>query len=247
MQFALVENVASEPKPGLRGTCRNCGTPMVAKCGRHKLWHWAHKSLLHCDSWWESETEWHREWKNKFPKEWHEIIHFDPETGEKHIADVKTARGLIVEFQHSAMKFEELKSREQFYEKMVWVVDGCRGDLNAGHFRLGLAGPTSVNPDTYLLSWYSTSKLFEDWMQATKPVFLDFGSEDLWRLVSFNSATKKGVVELIGRECLVGDITEGRPLAQIGPAELSSNLTPPLPPQADSPQLSFWSGGPGLK
>jgi hypothetical protein len=247
MQFALVENVVSESKPGLNGTCKYCGTSMVPKCGRHKIWHWAHKSLVPCDTWLETETAWHREWKNKFNKEWQEIIHFDTETGEKHIADVKTDRGLIVEFQHSAMKFEELESREQFYKNMVWIVDGCRSDQNAFLFDQGLAGPISVNPDTYSLQWFGSSKIFEDWMQATKPVFLDFGSENLWRLVSFNSATKKGVVELIGRECLVGDITEGRPLAQIGPAELSSNLTPPLPPQADSPQLSLWAGGPGLK
>ena len=216
---------------------------MVPKCGRHKIWHWAHKSLVPCDTWLETETAWHREWKNKFNKEWQEIIHFDTETGEKHIADVKTDRGLIVEFQHSAMKFEELESREQFYKNMVWIVDGCRSDQNAFLFGQGLADPISVNPDAYSLQWFGTSKIFEDWMQATKPVFLDFGSDVLWRLVSFNSATKKGVVEQIGREYLVGNITEGRPLPQIGPAELSSNLTPPLPPQADSPQLSLWAGG----
>jgi competence protein CoiA len=245
MQFALVENVASGPKPGLRGTCKSCGTPMIAKCGRHKLWHWAHKNLVHCDPWWESETAWHREWKNKFPEEWQEIIHFDPETGEKHIADVKTDRGLIVEFQHSAMKFEELESREQFYKNMIWIVDGCRGELDAPAFRLGLAAPISENPDAYSLQWWSRSKLFENWMQATRPVFMDFGDVGLWRLVSFNSATKRGELELIGRECFVGDITEGRPLALIGPAELSSTLAPPLqppaaPPQAAQSQLSLF-------
>ena len=107
MQFALVEDVSSEPTPGLKGTCKSCGMPMVAKCGQHKLWHWAHKSRMHCDPWWEPETEWHREWKNRFPREWHECIHAEPITGEKHIADVKTDKGLVIEFQHSVIKLEE--------------------------------------------------------------------------------------------------------------------------------------------
>ena len=33
----------------------------------------------------------------------------------------------MIEFQHSPMKSEELKSREAFYVDMVGVVDGNRG------------------------------------------------------------------------------------------------------------------------
>jgi competence protein CoiA len=215
MQFALVENVASEPAPGVKGICRNCGMPMVAKCGQHKVWHWAHKSRMHCDPWWESETEWHREWKNKFPKDWHESVHFDLSTGEKHIADVKTDQGLILEFQHSVMKPEELTSREKFYDNMVWIVDGCRGELDAAHFGLSLGGRISESPVAHSLQWYGRSKLFENWMQATKPVFIDFGQNNLWRLVMFNPSTKKGVLGPIGREYLIADLTQGNPLAKI--------------------------------
>jgi len=66
-----------------------------------------------------------RDWKNRFPKEWQEVIHHDL-SGEKHIADVKTPDGLIIEFQHSAINPEELASRESFYKNMIWVVDGQR-------------------------------------------------------------------------------------------------------------------------
>jgi hypothetical protein len=49
----------------------------------------AHKGRLECDPWYE-ETEWHRSWKDRFPLGWQEQIAYDPVTGEKHIADVRT-------------------------------------------------------------------------------------------------------------------------------------------------------------
>ena len=42
-------------------------------------------------------------WKNQFPTEWQEIIQRG-NTGEKHIADVKTKDGWVIEFQHSEDK-----------------------------------------------------------------------------------------------------------------------------------------------
>jgi competence protein CoiA len=215
MQFALVENTASEPAPGLRGICRSCGMPMIAKCGRHKLWHWAHKSRMHCDPWWESETEWHREWKNKFPKDWHESVHVDPATGEKHIADVKTGLGLVVEFQHSPMTSMEMKSREDFYNDMVWIVDGCRGELDSAHFNMGLGGRINESPVAHSFHWYGRSKLFRNWINATKPVLIDFGGANLWQLVTFNPSTKQGVVGPGGKEFFIQDFIQGNPLARI--------------------------------
>jgi competence protein CoiA len=215
MQLALVENVVREPEPGLKGFCRNCGELMVAKCGQYKLWHWAHKSKMHCDLWWEPETEWHREWKNRFPKEWHEVVLFDSVTNEKHIADVKTRRGLVIEFQHSPIKPDEMKARERFYDNMVWIVDGCRGELDAAHFNLGLGNQIHDRPVAYSHRWYGRGTLFNNWIQATKPVFIDFGQANLWRLVMFDPSTKDGVVGPAGKEYLVKDFMEGNPIARI--------------------------------
>lgn len=53
-----------------------------------------------------------------------EVVQFDQITGEKHVADVKTIGGLVIELQHSAMSLEELRSREAFYGHMIWIVDG---------------------------------------------------------------------------------------------------------------------------
>jgi len=123
MQYALVNNNRESPQPKLRGKCPACGQECLSKCGSRIIWHWAHHGRLHCDPWWENETEWHLQWKSLFPEAFREIVDFDNETGEKHVADIKTERGLVIELQHSAMPPEELQAREQFYKRMIWIVD----------------------------------------------------------------------------------------------------------------------------
>jgi competence protein CoiA len=126
MKFALIDNIRIEATKGAHGICPNCGSEVIAKCGERKVNHWAHKSTRNCDPWWEPETEWHRSWKNNFPPEWQETSLRDEQTNEKHIADVRTSHGLVIEFQHSHIKPEERTAREAFYRNMVWVVDGAR-------------------------------------------------------------------------------------------------------------------------
>lgn len=124
MQYALVDGQRTPPAPGLKGACSVCGASMLPKCGEKIIWHWAHAGRLHCDSWWERETEWHRAWKTCFPVSQREIVMFAPD-GEKHVADVKTDNGMVIEFQNSPMKPEELRSREAFYGKMIWIVNAA--------------------------------------------------------------------------------------------------------------------------
>jgi competence protein CoiA len=124
MQFALVNNARSTAQPKTSGICQFCGGNMVPKCGSKTIWHWAHAPKRSCDPWWENETPWHREWKSYFPETWRELVHEDPTTGEKHIADVKTATGRVIEFQNSPMPPHELRSRETFYGNMIWIVNG---------------------------------------------------------------------------------------------------------------------------
>ena len=73
MRFALVNEIRTEPHPGLAGKCGFCGRKMTPKCGRYVRWHWAHKRTAGCDSWHEGETEWHLMWKGCFPKDYQEI------------------------------------------------------------------------------------------------------------------------------------------------------------------------------
>lgn len=126
MKYALINGYRTEATKGAKGPCPVCGSELVAKCGETRVNHWAHKGNRNCDPWWENETEWHRSWKDNFPKEWQEIIYKDEESGEKHIADVKTDSGWVLEFQHSYINPEERLSRNSFYHKLVWIVDGVR-------------------------------------------------------------------------------------------------------------------------
>lgn len=130
MMHALVNGTPQRPLPKLTGTCTSCGEMLISKCGKRIVWHWAHQGRPHCDPWWENETRWHRDWKAKFPDEWHEAVMFDNGTGEKHIADVRTPFGLVVEFQNSPMSEVELTAREAFYGKMVWIVNGDTFEKN---------------------------------------------------------------------------------------------------------------------
>lgn len=78
----------------------------------------AHRSRRSCDPWWENESDWHRSWKNHFPAGWQEIVLSGP-YGQRHIADVKTAAGLVLEFQHSPLAPMERHARENFYRNMA--------------------------------------------------------------------------------------------------------------------------------
>jgi hypothetical protein len=133
MKFAPVNGDRQEAQHGLSGKCPACDQRMVAKCGAHRVRHWAHRRKDLCDPWWENEGEWHRAWKEEFPDAWQEIVH-PGDDGTKHIADVKIEHGGVIEFQHSRISPEERRSRAAFYGQLVWVVDGTSRKRDAGQF-----------------------------------------------------------------------------------------------------------------
>ena len=227
MKLALVNGQRSEPSPQLRASCAYCGREVISKCGRVKIWHWAHKSRASCDPWWESETEWHRNWKDNFPVDWQEVIHTDEATGEKHVADVRTPFGLVIEFQHSPIDPRELESREAFYENLIWVVDGDRGTADPQFFNMGLltTEPARFEPLAYYFEWWSKSRLMHNWAETTSPVYLDFGDEELlWRLAHFDADLNKGVVMPTTHEWLVNACIKGEPILGVA-ADKNDPLT----------------------
>lgn len=213
MKYAIVDGAKAEAQPKLRGTCSYCGSEMIARCGRHKIWHWAHKSRADCDPWWESEGEWHRQWKNHFPEEWQEVIQVDELTGEKHIADVKNPFGLVIEFQSSNIKPEEKKSREDFYKDMIWVVNGNRNDLTEAYFNMGLSGPIQRNPLVYQINWYGKGKFLHNWGDSQVKVYLDFGKDVVWRLVFFDTKKKVGAIGSLSKEAFINDCLKGKEIS----------------------------------
>ena len=64
VKFAVLNGLRVAPEKGLIGVvCPICKQPVFARCGEIRLPHWAHKSVIDCDPWKESETQWHRNWK----------------------------------------------------------------------------------------------------------------------------------------------------------------------------------------
>ena len=192
MKFALFNGERIEAKKGAKGECPCCGSELIAKCGEVYIHHWAHKKKCD-DHWWENETEWHRNWKNQLPKEWQEIIHRD-ESGEKHIADVKASEDWVIEFQHSRLEPEERNSRDNFYTKLIWVVDGMRRKTDAKQFQNILNEAKAVFHEPLLLdvNYPEECRLLKEWGNGSSLIFVDFGdslisykdgytsAEDLW-------------------------------------------------------------------
>lgn len=178
MQFALVNGERKTPQKGKSGICPGCGKEVVAKCGAIKVHHWAHKQEKDCDPWWESETEWHRQWKNHFPENYREVTFHDPATGEIHRADVHTPSGITIEFQNSSISISELESRNKFYQDLVWVV-------NAGRFK-GFQFTCAIpDPESPLLQEF-------EFFPSKHPVLYrksDFGKEGstMMQIFSLNS------------------------------------------------------------
>lgn len=188
MKFALFEGQRQVAQPSLSGECPACGHPMIAKCGEVKIWHWSHKGRRICDPWWENETEWHRAWKGQFPVSWQEVIH-QADTGEKHIADVKTDQGWVIEFQHSHIKPEERQSRDTFYRRLIWVIDATRRKRDGAQFLNALNRGIPIGSNSLIRKAFSDEcVLLREWVGSHAPVFFDFGEgQTLWWLLKGSS------------------------------------------------------------
>jgi hypothetical protein len=215
---------------------------VIAKCGEHRVEHWAHRGARVCDPWWESETEWHRAWKNEFPVDWQEIIQ-TAQDGEKHVADVKTKTDMVIEFQHSFLKPEERAAREAFYKKMVWVVDGRRRKRDASQLFKSI-GPCIWNQPPYILyvTNHEECALLRDWNASLVPVYFDLGlrQEDgkrvLWRRDSisqngrtFLTPVSPGSFLKVHREGLDAEVHLSKGIGEIVEnLQRTAKRTPPL-------------------
>ena len=183
MKFALVNNERCEAAPKTKGICPVCNGVVIAKCGKLKAHHWAHETKQDCkNDRWETEGEWHRNWKNKFPVEWQEKIILV--NGEKNIADVQTDKGLVIEFQHSHMNPEEQKSRGTAYNNMIWIVDGTRLKYDFSRFKKNVRDNSrlflEIRKNVKLFFVDFCDEVFpKNWINCSVPVVFDFlGLED---------------------------------------------------------------------
>ena len=152
--------------------------------------------------------------EKQLPAECQEFIQYDEKLAEKHIADVRTHHGLVIEFQHSHLDPQERAARERFYGNMVWVVDGTRLRRDYPRF---LKGKESLRPTNNLPGYFLLA--FPDecfpmmWLDSSVPVIFDFQGigesqssdvfrDTLWCLLP-GRAERNAVVVGISREDFV--------------------------------------------
>jgi len=157
MKWAIKNGQRILATPNNKAECPLCKKEVIAKCGLIKVWHWAHKSNKDCDNWYEPETQWHLEWKNKFPKEQQEV-----KVG-KHRADIKI-KDMVIELQNSNLSPKEIIERENYYKNMIWLLNGRKIAKN-----LELR---KKNKSYITFRWKHPPK---SWWKAKKPIYLDFG------------------------------------------------------------------------
>jgi len=160
MKWGEFKGERIEAKPKLKATCGCCNQELIPKCGKIKIWHWAHKNLEECDNWYEPESAWHLDWKDCFPKENQEVV-----IG-KHRADIRTNARWIIELQNSSISSEDIVEREKYYKRMVWV-------LNRN--TLGENIEVTKNKDSFVgfkWKWFPKS-----WLSAKKDIYVDYGDE----------------------------------------------------------------------
>jgi hypothetical protein len=96
------------------------------------------------------------------------------ENGELHIADVRTPSGLVLEFQHSAIKPDERRSREAFYSNMLWIVDGTRLLRDRPRVDAEVSGWRRSKEGSITLLGYPEWALPKAWVECDVPVLFDF-------------------------------------------------------------------------
>jgi competence protein CoiA len=158
-------------RPGATGaTCPGCAAPVIPKCGELVTWHWAHRADRECDPWAEHETPWHLEWKRRFPLDWIEV------TIGPHRADVRTDDETVLEFQHSAITPAEIREREAFYERMVWLFDATAAATPKSEWDLPRL---SLRPEPKGYTTFRWTHPRRSLAAVTCPLWLDLGEDGL--------------------------------------------------------------------
>ncbi|WP_438424848.1 competence protein CoiA [Aquimarina macrocephali] len=197
MIWAIVKNEKKEAIPNTEGICPFCNEKVFSKCGDINVWHWAHSKKENCDSWYEPETNWHFHWKMSFGKENTEKI--ITKEGKKHIADIKTKKGIVIELQNSPIKKYTIKERENFYgEQMLWLINGekLKNNLTPKRYwddkryeefidnteelvRLIMGPKITKEKNGEFFKWKNPRK---SWKDVERPVFIDFTGNSLFMI-----------------------------------------------------------------
>lgn len=135
MQYAINnEGLRIDAYPSGKAFCPSCKSEVIAKCGEFYIWHWAHAKNKSCDGWnYEPMSQWHLDWQKYFPSEQQEVV--ITKNDESHRADILTNSGTVIEIQHSPISSVDISKRENFYDRMVWIINATEfiGNLAIGN------------------------------------------------------------------------------------------------------------------
>ena len=143
--------------------CEMCDGNLVAKRGRLVIYHFAHEHLVDCDQWRENKSKWHILWQDICKKDFVEVPYKN-----LHQADIVNIEGMVIEIQNSPMSIDTMEEREDFYGRMIWVVNAT--SMNDRHSARKLTIITDG-------SWAIIKVLHKFWLHSKKNVFVhtDFG------------------------------------------------------------------------
>ena len=111
--------------------CPACRSRVLMKKGNIVSHHFYHKQNELCDPWYINKmSKWHCEMQDLFPERNREVVIYNEDCSEFHIADIMVnARNTkyVFEFQHSSISPDVFLSRSKFYMKLgyslIWVFD----------------------------------------------------------------------------------------------------------------------------
>lgn len=165
MLYAIDEcNNKILPEPHMKACCPFCGDIVISKCGEINAWHWAHRRLVECDDWTESDTEWHNNWKQQYPKENCEL----DLNGRR--ADIITNNYEVILLNSKSLSLEEVRQREGHFKNMIWIIKVDDIIENFDFFE---------KKDYLSFRWKHARKYVA---YITKPTILDFGDGKLFVL-----------------------------------------------------------------
>ena len=167
MIWALKNKEKVRAIPNQKAFCPICNEELISKCGDIKIWHWSHKSGSECDDFYEPESYWHISWKNEFPKEQQEVA--IKKRGEYHIADIKTKTGLVIELQNSPISKKEIEEREEFYENMIWLINGLTLGIN-------------IEFKSKIIQWKWSPSILKF---SSKPLFINLYGDEIIKINSY--------------------------------------------------------------
>lgn len=165
---------------------------LIAKRGDKRIHHYCHKNDVNCQSS-KGKSEFHLYWQSRIKPENLEI------TMENHRADIKINE-LVIEIQHSVMKKEIIKEREDFYKNLVWIFDVVKHDF------------IIINKQKDLIL-FKLTRGSEYFLKAKKKTYLDMDHQGLLEVIKKKGnliLTRKRQLKWIDENLFKGEVLDVR-------------------------------------